>query len=56
MQGIIDANKGSIITSGRGNFGDRNGLINERIVHEGFDRIRRAVSVFRDTHTDAPRP
>ena len=56
MQGIIDANKGSLITSGRGNFGDGNGLINERIIHDGFHSIARAASAFRDARTDAPRP
>jgi hypothetical protein len=56
MQGIIDANKDSFITSGRGNMGDKNGLIDENIVHDGFSTIRNAASVFRNTHTDAPRP
>ncbi len=56
MQGIINANKDSFITSGRGNMGDKNGLIDENIVYDGFSTIRNAASVFRNTHTDAPRP
>lgn len=59
VQAIIDANKGSLITSGRSNFGDKNAWINERLVHDGFnsfDSIKGAATAFRNTHTDAPRP
>nr|WBP62900.1 cytochrome c oxidase subunit II [Cladonia rangiferina]WBP63901.1 cytochrome c oxidase subunit II [Cladonia rangiferina]WBP63919.1 cytochrome c oxidase subunit II [Cladonia rangiferina]WBP63953.1 cytochrome c oxidase subunit II [Cladonia rangiferina]WBP63971.1 cytochrome c oxidase subunit II [Cladonia rangiferina] len=47
------------MTSGRGNFGDKNAWINERIVHDGFnsfDSIKGAATAFRNAHTDAPRP
>lgn len=56
MQGIIDANKGSLITTGRGNIGDNNSLIHERVVYDGFDTLRNAASVFRNVQNDAPRP
>ena len=56
MEGIIDANKGSLITSGRGNIGDDNGLINERIVHDGFNYIKSAASAFNPVRSDTPRP
>lgn len=55
MDGIIAANKGSHITSGRGNLGDGTDLSNERIVHDGFSYIKAAASAF-PVRSDTPRP
>ena len=56
MEGIINANKDSRISIGRGNIADDNGLIDETIVYDGFANIRSAASAFNNVRNDTPRP
>ena len=46
-----------LVTEGLGNVANEHGIINPRLIHNGFDDIRNAgISAFGSLHNDTPRP